>query len=551
MTCLFKIKAILLISLLCLGQLLLAQNPCKAIRIEIDKNLYISGEKINFRVLPQNENDLTSIRKTLYVDLCGENQIINTIIVERKNNFWNDDISIPDSLGTGVYVLRAHTGRLDRNFALGILPVTVINRFGKNDQNQAKKQQNCSPFNCFSPYDAAAEIWTSLGLQSEYKVQSSVKIPLNIDPRKWKNVSVSVARVPDSQEQTINPAEQFDIEMDLQNFNIPQKSEYPEGIVISGKILDEANNPVANETVLLSFLDSIPQIAYSYSQADGHFVFVIDDCYGKKEAVIQTLEKGKPRAVLLDSQNFPAPSRIPYFVPEYIEKNDFVSQSIDRFVVQKAYGSIPIDSIPPRQNHIAFYGVPYNIVYPDRFIELEDFVDISREILFLSRLRFENKQPKLRIYDPNMMIHFDNPWILVDGVPLFDVNSILKYNSNAIQRIETQPQFRSYGNLYFQGLLSIVTKKQSLKTIKIPINAIKAEIIGFKSLQKPVPNFDIKGTEPNFEDVLYWNPNFNLDDEALQFETSMEIGTYKMIIRADEGNGNWRESSKCFSVVAR
>ena len=107
-------------------------------QLQIQKSVFVSGEKVWLK------NSLVSgqyngHQNILFVDLCGEGSVITSRILLRQNNHWQGELTIPDSLGTGIYLLRAYTGNYNGKPEVTSRLITVINRFGNNNTNETRK----------------------------------------------------------------------------------------------------------------------------------------------------------------------------------------------------------------------------------------------------------------------------------------------------------------------------------------------------------------------------------------------------------------------------
>ena len=65
--------------------------------------------------------------------------------------------------------------------------------------------------------------------------------------------------------------------------------------ILSGLLKNRKDNtPLANEHLLLSFIDSIsPKIMYSHTDSAGRFLFYINKMYDNKELFFQIVSKPK------------------------------------------------------------------------------------------------------------------------------------------------------------------------------------------------------------------------------------------------------------------
>jgi len=522
-------------------------------QLQFNKSLYVSGEKIWFKnsLVSGHENSHQNI---LFVDLCGEGTVVASRILVRENDHWQGDIAIPDSLETGIYLVRAYTGNYDGRHEMASKLVTVINRFGNNQTNNFRKTNpGNKPLDLISmiPSDAASDLKTF----TKSKVYNTKeKIEFWIEKQKAElpaGISFSVFKVPDSLfVETLNtkgvPAE------DMVEYSSGKNAQIFNRLTLSGKVTGKkSKEPVSDEIVLLSTPDSIAQINYAKTDENGEFRFEMDNLYGEQDIVVQTLKKDEEYQIELFSNLLNPPSRIPFFIRDEIEKSDFVKQTVQRSLLQKSYEkkSVMVKSKPVFK--YPFYGKTASVVIPDRYIELNDFEEITKEILPLCRIRKQKDNVSLRITDQSIYGTFDSPWILVDGIPVSDVRKILPLNTPKIKRIETQPQIRCYGDLLIEGILSIITTKGNFEDVPLPVNAVRTT---FETIYQPGEyngnSFDWDINYADFRDVLFWKPMLEpfVDTARITVQCSYEKGSYIAVVQAIDREGEVHRSTCGFKV---
>jgi hypothetical protein len=522
-------------------------------QLQFNKSLYVSGEKIWFKnsLVSSNEN---GHQKILFVDLCGENTIITSRILVRENDHWQGDITIPDSLETGIYLFRAYTGNYDGSYKITSKLVTVVNRFGNNLTNKLRRSgTNSTPLDLIN--QLPADLGQVLKIHTNSKVYKTKEIAeCWVEKEKAEfpaGISFSVFKIPDSL--TVNPS-------DLSPEQAAGLVEYAnEGaqkiynrLTLSGKIIGKKSKlPVTGETVLFSVPDSIPQINYATTDENGEFRFDMDDYYGQQDIIVQTLSKKDEYQIVLFSNLLDPPSKIPFYISDELEKSDFVKQAVQRALLQKAYQTEAGPISPKLINKYPFFGASSDIVIPERFVDLNDFEEITKELLPLCHIRKEKMNASMRIYDQLNNSFFDSPWILVDGIPVFDVKKLFPLNSQKIKKIETQPQTRCYGDLLIAGVLSITTTNGKFKDIPLPINAVRTTFETFYQPSEYIGNHFVNDlNSADFRDVLFWEPMLESFSDALKtnVQCSYEKGLYIVIAQTVDKKGDIYRSKCSFKV---
>jgi hypothetical protein len=303
--------------------------------------------------------------------------------------------------------------------------------------------------------------------------------------------------------------------------------------------------PVVNKKVLLSIPDTIPAINYARTNENGEFRFLLNEYYGLQDIVIQTINKN----VEFDLQVYPIlllPSNnIPYYISSAFENSEFVKLAINRATLHKAYGSLEEAHKNTRGFKIPFYGEPLIKTFPELYVALQDFEEIAWEILPIVKYRKEKNGVSIKLWDPISKAFYDNPWILVDGIPVFEASSLNVLSSDDIKSIEIQPQIRCFGALFIEGALSIRTKNEDFSDVEMPKNAVRLTVNTYYNKL-----IDKEADQPLFRDVLYGNPRLISKQQMNQVtvKTSFEKGTYVAIAQLVDEKGRVHRSEFKFVV---
>ncbi len=203
------------------------------------------------------------------------------------------------------------------------------------------------------------------------------------------------------------------------------------------------------------------------------------------------------------------------------------------------YHEIAIDKTSANQKKdYPFYGVPSEVIHPDLFIDLPDFTEISRELLPGVKFRAYNRIPTMQILNPATQNYFtDQPLVLLNGIPVQDLNVIKNLSSKDIDRIELCRSERFYGNLSFQGVVAIYSAKKDYKQssaddlVNLNMDAVQPDA----SVNAPG---ELSPNEPDLRKILLWKPNIRPDQTiSIDFRTSDLKGNYVLIVRGRTRNG--------------
>lgn len=230
-----------------------------------------------------------------------------------------------------------------------------------------------------------------------------------------------------------------------------------------------------------------------------------------------------------------------------------ITRSIDAFTFQKIFGQEIISKLAmptKKTDDYPYYGVPSNVVDPQLFIDLPNFNDISKELLPGVKFRNHNNEPTMQVINSPLRTFFDEqPLILLDGIPIHDLNVIKDMGTTDIDRVEICQSERFYGDLKFPGVVAIYsTKTDYSKLIDTD------QLVKFKTEAKQIPvqlTFPVttESTIPDLRQALYWDANAKpAKTIALKFRTSSIQGHFKMVVRGRTTDGTLIFAEKQFEV---
>ena len=530
------IKKILLVigTTLLFNGILMAQK----LTLQTNKQIYVAGEEIGFKCTLTLPKDY--VNSILFVDICGENYLITSQVLKPANGTWDGRIALPDTLQTGVYLLRTYIGNPKGIPVVAAKPVSIINRFMNNEINTVRKNKEgyLALDMRGSPEPLNNELLKISANVNSVTTNHDINFTINNNIADlFGNISLAVYK---TEKQSLSvPVEQYPY---YTPSNLVRTYNY---LVLSGKLTQQSNNtPVENETILLSTPDSIPNINYAYTDESGEFRFVLNNFYGTQDIIIQSLSKQNNFAINLYPVLLLPPQKIPYYIPEEVEQSEFVQLAIKRATMHLTYSKhVEVTKIHHREV-IPFYGHTNTRIYPGHYIPLDDFAEIAWEILPTVKYKHDKDSTYLTIWNPENKAFYSNPWVLVDGIPIYDLSTINPLNSERINWIEIQPQMRCYGDILVEGMINIKTKNCNFTDVELPKNAVRTNIETFY-----ITNSQVQTDESVFKDLLYWNPEVRSTGKTnITVTSSYEKGHYVAVARACDQNGEIYRSVVKFNV---
>ena len=514
----------------------------ESLNLYTDRDLYVSGETLLLKVFtPASEQS-----GIVNIDLMNrKGKKITGVILEIINHQADGFVYLPDSLSSGFYLLSTYT-RTDE--MLTSKELYIANRFtGLPESNTDMK-----PVGVVALKESSDQNLQIGGVQKQYKPRqkglATLQLPAELIAQLDGDLSVSIAGTTDE-----FSSQQFL----LKSTSAVSPSLAKEGIVIEGIITDiKTDKPFNNAVVYLSIPDSIPGFQYFITGEDGRFNFQIGKYYGKIPVVIQCFDKEKSsllKITLSDRNNLK--NALPAFEPRTFtpEFKKSVSNATDAITFRKIFNQQEVTIQPApiiKRDAYPYYGIPTKTIDPQLFIDLPDFNEISKELLPGVKFRNYNRIPTLQVFNVAQQFFFnDQPLLLLDGIPIRDLNVIKDMGTKDIDKVEICQTERFYGDLIFPGVIAIYTSKadytrvpESNDLIKLNLEVIQPHAI----LNNPSEQ---RLNEPDLRQVLLWKPSMQPAPKMeLDFQTSDIKGSFKLIIHGKTRDGSTFYKEQIFEV---
>jgi len=330
--------------------------------------------------------------------------------------------------------------------------------------------------------------------------------------------------------------------------------EYPleyNGSIISGKMIDTRTGGPAQK-MILSYL-SVPgtRTQFSVARSDdyGHVQYELRDFYGSQELIVQTSPADSPFRVDISnpfSEEYARSPLAPYTLPP-----GFSSLVTDRNIatqVLNRYGGLRLKQfrVPIADTGAFFYRPDFSYLL-DNYVRFTTMEEVLREyvtMIFVKRRNGHYHLPVFNLSYPTTV--FDNdPLILLDGVPIFDIDKLLALDPLKIRKLETVQRRYFLGGANFEGVLNYTSYKGDLAGYILDPRAIVVDYAGLE-LQREFysPSYatpeETASHLPDFRNVLYWSPDAATDatgKKPFTFYSSDLPGKYIVIAEGLAADG--------------
>ncbi len=346
--------------------------------------------------------------------------------------------------------------------------------------------------------------------------------------------------------------------------SFPEYYPEPEGHLISGFIRNTTSgDPLREETIVLSYVGKTARSSFTRSDENGNFNFVTMG-KGKKEIVIQPLspELGNYYVELTN----PFPEVLKKYKPEAFHIDSSRLEEINKAIISMQVGSIykpflnPASKGPDVPYEPDFFGQPDLTINMSDYIELTSFREVIKEIVPGVSTYKRNDRSNFRLINKYPNYGFEtNPMIIVDGIPVSDLDKVLAINSGDLEKIDILNTRYFVSDLMIEGIIDLTSKKGDLGVMEFTRPVFRQE---FEALQNEAGFFSPDYSDetmknnriPDFRNTLYWNPLLKTDKQGqagVEFFTSDETGAFTIIVEGISPDGNPGRSSSTFRVIRK
>jgi hypothetical protein len=523
--------------------------------IHTDKDCYVAGEDIQLKFYVVGSDFQPSLlSKVGYVEICDTKkpQIQSKIGLEKGHGAGK--IKIPMDLPSGIYQLSGYT-RYMRNEGEKVFfkkQIAIVNAGQRTlDLKRFEPVENYEQLRPVEKEQSnekgvAVKIKTD---QNRYGNRNKVLLSLDNIPDNTADLVVSVSRndsivfLPE-----INESNWKKQVTDVFEFSGQWIPEY-EGHIITGRFIPE---PKEELLANLSFTGN--DIRYINGQVkNGTISFYTAGIFGKQQIVTSAIpisyDKLPYRVDLLTPFDESLPGDLPVLKIYPNEK-----ALLERYIGVQIQGKMNNDSLnnPTPPGYSSFQpALSYDLD------EYTKFSTISETILeFVKKIYVTKVQGKRTI---GSYSRFGlRTLVLLDGIPIYDHEDILRYNPMHIKMIHIYDGCYAFGNENFEYIVSFITREGNLPFFQL---GRESQLLNYDCPQLPIPieipdysTARIKNSgKPDFRHTLYWNPLVKFTNGKpvnLSFYTSDLCGEFKVTVEGITTDGEMIRGISSFQVTA-
>lgn len=517
-----------------------------------DRETYVVNEDILFSAFnvsfPALRNaDWSNI---LYVELIspdGEAYMSRKYIFSTEGA--NGKLRIPTSLLTGNYYLRAYT-RWMRDYSpyhYFYKMVTVINPFRGE---LLEPPVNSGPKSVFGSQLANSTDFQLKTDKTSYKKREPVRLDVSVANLSGYDGKVVVSVIPKGTERALIP----DLSgLQDQKFS-PDFIPETRGLSISGKVINAMDSvPMPFALVGLTVFKENPENQNVLTNEKGQFFFDLSTLKGEYDIFISAKSKeNKNPMILVDNDFSTTKVELPYVSVNLTEEAKRLYQSLAfNSQMQALYSKQVNDEMKSFSSDTTFYGKPDFVLQMNKYIAMPSIKDYIYELVPLLGVRHDGKRTTLKVLGKFSDLAIYDPLVLVDMVPIFDIDRVLELHPDKIERIEvvTVPYVR--GDIIFGGIVSLFSTKGDLAGISLPsVGRFITYSMVNRDKDRATPDFQNQHV-PDLRNCLYWNPELKLkgtEQSKISFNTCDCAGDYLIVVRGVDQTGKVKISTEEITV---
>jgi hypothetical protein len=331
------------------------------------------------------------------------------------------------------------------------------------------------------------------------------------------------------------------------------------GPLVRGRVLTAAGAPAPGITAYLAAPSRAARFYTATSRPDGVVQFEPKDWYGTQTLTLQTDWRRdstyqfallSPYSARYAALPLPAPVLTPAFTPALTRRH------VQAQLQNTYFGRYRQVALPPRDT-VAFYGNPPAQYRLDDYTRFKVLEEVLRE--YVQGVYLRPRKDGMHVLLGDQLHHTlfqDDPLVLLDGVPLFNLNKLMAFDPLRIERVAVSTNRYFYGAQTYDGLLSFTTYKGDLQDFPLDPRTLLEEYEGLQGQREFfAPRYETTPQQqsplPDQRHLLHWQPAIVLTSaEAHQeiFYTSDQVGAYRVVVQGLAADGQAGSSSTTFDV---
>lgn len=332
------------------------------------------------------------------------------------------------------------------------------------------------------------------------------------------------------------------------------------GHIVNGKVIKTGTGLTGkNINAYFSVADTKTRFHTAVSDDSGHFSMSIPALYNKDEIIVQTndqldstysIEIANPFSDTFSSGTFPP------LKTERFPEEDLLNHHIG-VQVQSAFMNSKFINFNTNTDTSSIFLKPDFTYLLDNYVRFTTMEEVMREYVREVTMNRVKGLYHLSMYNlPKNDFFSVDPLVLLDGVPIFNINKLLQYSPLNIRKMELICRPYHFESGFYHGIINMVTYDGNLKDYVLDPHTTVLEYEGLQVQREFFsPVYDVKekmeSRYPDYRNVLYWSPNIVTRENGktdVSFYSSDIPGKYAVVIQGITSNGQTGSKVEAFNV---
>jgi hypothetical protein len=322
------------------------------------------------------------------------------------------------------------------------------------------------------------------------------------------------------------------------------------GHLVQGKIVDGAGRAIEGKLGYLASPGKKIRLYVAKSDTSGRVIFQMKNFMDAGKVIVQTNSE-EDSLYRIQIQNPFSTTYTAWRAEKLTFNNSMERPLLERSIsmqVQDAFHEddtyFRFDQTTP--DTIPFYGEADEIYNLDDYTRFPTMEDVMREYVKSVWVRKKKDIFRLIVIDREKNEPYQgNPLVLLDGVPIFNINQVMEIDPLKIKKLEVLTRKYFLGPLSLSGVVSYSTYNGDLAGIQLSPKSITLD---YEGLQRKREFYNPAYSSPTaratrFPDqrhLLYWNASVKLPagkSTPLEFYTSDVEGQFVVVVEGLSGDG--------------
>ena len=298
----------------------------------------------------------------------------------------------------------------------------------------------------------------------------------------------------------------------------------------------------------------------AWTNNNGQLRFQLKDFHGPRKIILQTRGDTTDSYTISVHDPFSSARDKEVLRPLHLDpalEADILSRSIAMQVQNIfAYEHNDIIATPPVVDSSAFYGKAEATYYLDDYTRFPVMEEVMREYVPEVFVRKRKDGFHFIVAQANAGVLPGDPMVLVDGVPILDVDDIMRMDPLRVEKLEVVRHMYYLGQASFPGIVSFTTYQGDLGGLELNPQSVTLNYDGLqlkREFFKPgYGREDVADRRmPDQRHLLHWQPDVASDQQgnaSVEFFTSDVTGRYRIVVEGLDDKGHAGTETYEFTV---